>query len=148
MIRFSVLDQQDLSGPDLGRRCFDFPFFPGQRNPSLARRKENRAQQFGLFDRFQQVTGNGKNITFALTQFRQHNQTVLAAVFAPLIAVMANLFYVSPINPSPWLDLTAIGFVAGILILEKGILQEGVLKTLPVVRERVVEHRCQHAILI
>ena len=52
-------------------------------------------------------------LAFTLTQFRQHKQTLLAAIFAPLIGIMANLFYLSPANPSPWFDMTTLGFVAG-----------------------------------
>jgi diguanylate cyclase (GGDEF)-like protein len=87
-------------------------------------------------------------LAFALTQFRQHSQTLLAAVFAPLIVIMANLFYLSPANPLPWFDLTTIGSIASILILEKGILEKGKLKTLPVVREQVVEQLTDPVLVI
>lgn len=87
-------------------------------------------------------------LAFSLTQFRQHDQTLLAAVFAPLIGVLANLFYLSPANPWPWFDMTTLGFVAGVIILEKGILQKGSLKVLPVVRERIVEQLADPVLVI
>ena len=79
-------------------------------------------------------------LVFCLTQAKQHKQSLLAAIFAPLVCVLANLFYLSPFNPSPWLDLTTLGFAAGVLILDRGILHHGLLNTLPVMRERLVEH--------
>lgn len=78
-------------------------------------------------------------LAFALLQYKQHYQTVLAAVFAPIIAVIANAFYLSPANPYPWLDLTTLGFVAGVMLLDLGILRRGLLQTAPIARERVVE---------
>jgi len=78
-------------------------------------------------------------LAFSLIQYKQHYQALLAAVFAPLIATMANLFYLSPINPYPWLDLTTLGFVVGVVILDMGIMRRGLLNVAPVVRDRVVE---------
>jgi len=76
---------------------------------------------------------------FALTQHRQHHQSLLAAMFAPIVALIANLYYLSPLNPYPWLDFTTLGFVAGVLILDKGILRRGLLNTPQIARDRVVE---------
>ena len=87
-------------------------------------------------------------LAFTLTQFRQHKQTLLAAIFAPLIGVMANLFYLSPANPSPWFDMTTLGFVAGVWILERGILKKDGLKALPVVREHLVEQLADPVLVI
>jgi len=78
-------------------------------------------------------------LTFSLLKFRQHHQALLAAIFAPLIGVMAYLFYVSPINTSPWFDVTVLGFVAGVIILDRGILQHGLLDRTNVARDTVVE---------
>jgi diguanylate cyclase (GGDEF)-like protein len=78
-------------------------------------------------------------LAFSLIQYKQHYQTMLAAVFAPLIASIANVLYLSPLNPYPWLDLTPLGFVLGVLILDIGILRTGLLNAAPVVRDRVVE---------
>ncbi len=78
-------------------------------------------------------------LAFSLLQYKQHYQTMLAAVFAPIVAVLANLLYLSPSNPYPWLDLTTLGFVAAVLLLDLGILRRGLLKTAPIARERVVE---------
>ena len=63
----------------------------------------------------------------------------MAAIAATLAGVLANLFYLSPLNPSPWLDITTLGFLAGVVVLDRGILQHGLLNRIPVVRDRVVE---------
>ncbi len=76
---------------------------------------------------------------FALTQFKQHYQTLLAVIFAPLVAVVANLLFLSPLNPYPWLDFTTMGFVLGVVILDMGVMREGLLNSVPVVRDAVVE---------
>jgi diguanylate cyclase (GGDEF)-like protein len=78
-------------------------------------------------------------LAFALTQFQQHARAMMAAIAAPLAGVLANLFYLSPLNPSPWLDITTLGFLAGVVVLDRGILQHGLLNRIPVVRDRVVE---------
>lgn len=78
-------------------------------------------------------------LTFTLSQSKQHYQTVLAAIFAPLLGVIANLIHLSPLNPIPWFDATTIGFLFGILLLDHGILRRGLLNRTPIVRERVVE---------
>jgi GGDEF domain-containing protein len=64
---------------------------------------------------------------------------MMAAIAATLAGVLANLFYLSPLNPSPWLDITTLGFLAGVVVLDRGILQHGLLNRIPVVRDRVVE---------
>ncbi len=64
---------------------------------------------------------------------------VVAVIAAPLVVAMANLFYLSPLNPAPWFDMTTLGFAAAAMILNGGVLRYGVLETIPVVRDRVVE---------
>jgi diguanylate cyclase (GGDEF)-like protein len=64
---------------------------------------------------------------------------VVAVITAPLVVVLANLFYLSDLNPSPWFDMTTLGFAGAAMILDGGVLRYGVLETIPVVRDRVVE---------
>lgn len=64
---------------------------------------------------------------------------VAAVIAAPILVVLANLFYLSPFNPAPWFDMTTLGFAAAAMILDGGVLRYGVLETIPVVRDRVVE---------
>jgi diguanylate cyclase (GGDEF)-like protein len=64
---------------------------------------------------------------------------VVAVIAAPVVVAMANLFYLSPLNPAPWFDMTTLGFAAAAMILDGGVLRYGVLETIPVVRDRVVE---------
>lgn len=78
-------------------------------------------------------------LAFSMLQYKQHYSTVLAAVFAPILATGSSLLYLSPSNPYPWLDLTTVGFVGGVLILELGILRGGMLHAKPIARDRVVE---------
>ncbi|MEM7099514.1 MAG: diguanylate cyclase [Pseudomonadota bacterium] len=78
-------------------------------------------------------------LTFALAQEKQRSRTLVAAVVAPLCVGATNLFYLSPSYPLPWFDITALGFVIAIGILNKGVLQTGILKISPVMRERIVE---------
>ncbi len=87
-------------------------------------------------------------LTFTLSQSKQHYQTVLAALFAPLLGVIANLFYLSPLNPTPWFDFTTLGFLVGILLLDQGILRRGLISRTPVLRERVVEHLTDPVLVI
>lgn len=64
---------------------------------------------------------------------------VVAVIAAPIVVALTNLFYLSPLNPAPWLDLTTLGFAIAAMILDGGVLRYGVLETMPVVRDRVVE---------
>ncbi len=64
---------------------------------------------------------------------------VVAVIIAPLVVALANLFYLSDLNPAPWFDMTTLGFAAAAMILDAGVLRYGVLETIPVVRDRVVE---------
>ena len=78
-------------------------------------------------------------LAFALTQMKQHAQTLLAVICAPLIGIVFNLFYLSPLNPFPWLDITTVGFVLGVLLLDLGVMRGGALNSMPVAREIVIE---------
>ncbi|MEQ8692830.1 MAG: diguanylate cyclase [Pseudomonadales bacterium] len=78
-------------------------------------------------------------LSFSLIQFHQHAKAMLAAIAAPMIGMLANLFSLSPLNPSPWMDLTTLGFFAGVVVLHRGILQHGLLNRMPVERDQVVE---------
>jgi diguanylate cyclase (GGDEF)-like protein len=64
---------------------------------------------------------------------------VAAVIAAPAVVALANLFYLSPLNPAPWFDLTSLGFAVAAMILDGGVLRYGVMETIPVVRDRVVE---------
>ncbi|NKC01355.1 MAG: diguanylate cyclase [Pseudomonadales bacterium] len=87
-------------------------------------------------------------LAFSLTQFQLNMQALLAAVSAPLIGVMANLYSLSSFNPSPWMDFTTLGFFLAILILDRGILREGLLNRIPVMRDRVVEQLTDPVLVI
>jgi diguanylate cyclase (GGDEF)-like protein len=73
---------------------------------------------------------------------------VVAVVAAPVIVALTNLFYLSSINPAPWFDMTTLGFAAAAMILDSGVLRYGVLETIPVVRDRVVEQLRDGVIVI
>lgn len=78
-------------------------------------------------------------LAYAIGQATGQAKPVLSVIFAPLVVGLVNLFYLSPWNPSPWFDLTTIGFAAAAMILDNGVLRYGVLDSIPVVRDRVVE---------
>lgn len=78
-------------------------------------------------------------LAFALTRHKQHYQTFLAAIFAPLVIVMSNLFSISPLNPYPWFNTTPLGVIFGLIIIDAGILRSGLLNQVPVARDWVVE---------
>ena len=78
-------------------------------------------------------------LAFAITQFQQRSHALFAAIAAPLVGLLANLYSLSSFNPSPWLDFTTLGFFLSTLILDQGILREGLLNRIPVMRDRVVE---------
>ncbi|MEJ2087032.1 MAG: diguanylate cyclase [Gammaproteobacteria bacterium] len=73
---------------------------------------------------------------------------VMAVVAAPLIVALTNIFYLSSLNPTPWFDMTTLGFAAGAMVLDGGVLRYGVLETIPVVRDRVVEQLRDGVIVI
>ncbi|MGE0622287.1 MAG: diguanylate cyclase [Pseudomonadales bacterium] len=73
---------------------------------------------------------------------------VVAVIAAPVVVAAANLFYLSPFNPAPWFDMTTLGFAAAAMILDGGVLRFGVLNTMPVVRDRVVEQLRDGVIVI
>jgi len=78
-------------------------------------------------------------LAYAIGQATGQVKPVLSVIFAPLIVCLTNLFYLSPWNPSPWFDLTTVGFAAAAMVLDNGVLRYGVLDSIPVVRDRVVE---------
>lgn len=78
-------------------------------------------------------------LAFAISQFQQRSHALFAAIAAPLVGLLANLYSLSSYNPSPWLDFTTLGFFLSTLILDQGILREGLLNRIPVMRDRVVE---------
>jgi PAS domain-containing protein len=78
-------------------------------------------------------------MVYGIGQTAGQLKPILAVILAPLVVCLANLFYLSAWNPSPWFDLTTVGFAVAVMILDYGVLRYGVLDALPVVRERVVE---------
>jgi diguanylate cyclase (GGDEF)-like protein len=73
---------------------------------------------------------------------------VAAVIAAPLVVALANIFYLSSANPVPWFDMTTLGFAAAAMILDGGVLRYGVLETIPVVRDIVVEQLRDGVIVI
>lgn len=76
---------------------------------------------------------------FALTHTGKHYQVLLAVIAAPLTAMVVNILSISSYNPYPFLDFTTLGFLFGVIILNRGILKPGLLDRLPVARDQVVE---------
>jgi diguanylate cyclase (GGDEF)-like protein/PAS domain S-box-containing protein len=87
-------------------------------------------------------------LAWSISQTTGELKPVLAVVFTPLVVCVANLFSFSPINPSPWFDTTMLGFVIAAMILDGGLLRYGVLDTIPVVRDSVVEQLSDGVVVI
>ena len=87
-------------------------------------------------------------LVFVLTQVREHFMAQIAALFAPLLGTLANALYISGLSPVPWLDLTPLAFVAGVILLDQGILQLGLLNHLPILRDQVVEQLSEPVLVI
>ena len=77
---------------------------------------------------------------FSFSQNQTSLKSFFAVVSAPLIVGAANVFSLSPLNPLPWFDITTLGFALACLIIKNGVLDSGMLDTVPVVRDRVVQN--------
>jgi diguanylate cyclase (GGDEF)-like protein len=87
-------------------------------------------------------------LAYALAKTTARIKPVLAVVLAPVIVGGAHLFSISPLNPLPWFDLSSLGFAAAALMLDRGVLRYGILETIPVLRDRVLEKLTEGVILI
>ena len=87
-------------------------------------------------------------LAWSISQTTGELKPVLAVIFTPLVVCIANVFSFSPINPSPWFDTTTVGFAIAAMILDGGLLRYGVLDTIPVVRDRVVEELADGVVVI
>jgi len=87
-------------------------------------------------------------LAWSISQTTGELKPVLAVVFTPLVVCIANVFSFSPINPAPWFDTTTLGFAAAAMILDGGLLRYGVLDTIPVVRDRVVEQLSDGVVVV
>lgn len=87
-------------------------------------------------------------LAWSLGQTTGELKPVLAVILTPLVVCVANVFSFSPLNPAPWFDTTTLGFAAAAMILDGGLLRYGVLDTIPVVRDRVVEQLSDGVVVI
>ena len=87
-------------------------------------------------------------LAFALSKTRQKNQTMLVIIFTPLLGVLANAFYLSPYNSAPWFDITTIGILGGVLLLDYGVIRSKILLRSPIYREQVVEQLSDPVLVI
>ena len=87
-------------------------------------------------------------LAYALAQTTARIKPVLAVILAPVMVGGAHLFSISPLNPLPWFDLSSLGFAAAALMLDRGVLRYGILETIPVLRDRVLEKLTEGVILI
>jgi diguanylate cyclase (GGDEF)-like protein len=87
-------------------------------------------------------------LAFSIAQSGGSRRALLAVVFAPLIVCATNLVYISPWNPAPWFDMTTLGFAVATVLIDQGVLRDGLLDHQPVVRERVVEQLSDGVVVI
>jgi diguanylate cyclase (GGDEF)-like protein len=87
-------------------------------------------------------------LAWSISQTTGELKPALAVILTPLVVCIANIFSFSPINPSPWFDTTTLGFAAAAMILDGGLLRYGVLDSIPVVRDRVVEQLSDGVVVV
>jgi len=87
-------------------------------------------------------------LAYALAKTTARMKPVLAVIFAPVMVGGAHLLSISPLNPLPWFDLSSLGFAAAALMLDRGVLRYGILETIPVLRDRVLEKLTEGVIVI
>lgn len=75
---------------------------------------------------------------FALAQYQQRENAVSIAAATVVIIALAQGYSGSAYNSVPWLDFTPLGLAMALLFQQYGIIATGP-KSLPVVRDRVVE---------
>ncbi|MEZ5557379.1 MAG: diguanylate cyclase [Pseudomonadales bacterium] len=108
----------------------------------------------GLWGQLQFVYSYGVSVVatsilaYALAQTTDELKPVLAVIAAPLMVAVANLSHVFSWHPSPWFDLTSLGLAAAALVLDRGVLRYGVLDTIPVLRDRVLEQLSEGVVVI
>jgi len=62
-----------------------------------------------------------------------------AVLQAPVAVLLMNALYLSPWNPVPFIDPSPLGLAAAMWILNRGVLQSGLLEISPQVHRHVVE---------
>ncbi len=76
-------------------------------------------------------------ITLARSQYSL--KELLAVIAAPLIVVFSNALYLSSWNPSPYLDITPLGFAVSDGIMGWVLLRLGLLDIVPIARSAVID---------
>jgi diguanylate cyclase (GGDEF)-like protein len=87
-------------------------------------------------------------LAYVLSTTTREVKPVAGVVLAFLMVAGANLFYLSPWNPVPWFDCTTLGLVAAALILDATVLRYGVLDSIPVLRDRVLEQLTEAVVVV
>ena len=87
-------------------------------------------------------------LAYALAQASRQARPVAAVVLAPLLVATAGAVSVSAYNPLPGVDSTPIGFAAALLLLHQDVLRRGVLETIPLLRDRVLEKLIEGVVVV
>lgn len=74
-----------------------------------------------------------------MDQVGASRRRISALLLAAALPLLANLLYLSQINPVPGLDWTVLGFVASGVAMTWAVLRLGLLEALPVARAQIVE---------
>jgi len=74
-----------------------------------------------------------------LDQVGANRRQVYAFLLAAGLPLLANMLYVSPLNPVPGLDWTVLGFVVSGVIMTWAMFRLRLLEILPVARAQIVE---------
>ncbi|NJN53134.1 MAG: diguanylate cyclase, partial [Gammaproteobacteria bacterium] len=78
-------------------------------------------------------------VLFELSASSTMRRPLWAVASAWAIVALCNGLYLAPFNPWPWFDLTVLGFAVAIAILNRRLLQPGLLEVNPMLRREVVE---------
>lgn len=87
-------------------------------------------------------------LTFSLYQSGQNWRPISAVVIAPLVIAAGNSYSISPLNATPWFDITSLSFAIAMLLMDKGLLRTGLMDSHPVIRDRVVEQLREGVVVI
>ena len=85
---------------------------------------------------------------FELSTSKRHRKAFVAMITTPTVTGILNLLSMSPHNPFPGFDFTALGFALSALLLHDGVLRSGLLEVTPVIRHRVVEQLSDGVVIV
>ncbi len=87
-------------------------------------------------------------LLFELSASPMLRRPMWAVACAWAVVALGNGFYFAPFNPWPWFDPTVLGFAIATVILNRGVLQSGLLESHPMLRREVVEQLSDAVVIV